>query len=169
MSLIKCPECKQKISDTAITCPRCGYDMSNYQYMPISNNNHHIRSFQKGWSYNSFKQKMKRAFSFEWLESLFDKMDALPTPARLFLKFIVSSVLIIIFLGIILAFCLIALAGLEVIFEANPFLGCALILIIGNVIAWFASYRWGERKKWFFRLFLFMSIAFVLTFGNLFE
>lgn len=25
MSLIKCPECKQQISDTAPTCPHCGF------------------------------------------------------------------------------------------------------------------------------------------------
>ncbi len=24
MALIKCPECKKKISDSVVTCPRCG-------------------------------------------------------------------------------------------------------------------------------------------------
>jgi len=28
MALIKCPECKNEISDKAISCPRCGYPMT---------------------------------------------------------------------------------------------------------------------------------------------
>lgn len=31
MALIKCPECKKKISDTAISCPQCGYAFSIYK------------------------------------------------------------------------------------------------------------------------------------------
>ena len=27
MALIKCPECDNKISDKAITCPKCGYEL----------------------------------------------------------------------------------------------------------------------------------------------
>lgn len=28
MALTKCPECKGKVSDTALTCPHCGYDLN---------------------------------------------------------------------------------------------------------------------------------------------
>ena len=28
MSLITCPECKQRISDTAVACPKCGYALT---------------------------------------------------------------------------------------------------------------------------------------------
>ena len=31
MSLIKCPECKQEVSDSAVTCPHCGYQLRNEQ------------------------------------------------------------------------------------------------------------------------------------------
>ena len=27
MALIKCPECKKKISDTVVSCPNCGYEL----------------------------------------------------------------------------------------------------------------------------------------------
>lgn len=27
MALIECPECKKEISDTAKTCPNCGYEL----------------------------------------------------------------------------------------------------------------------------------------------
>ena len=31
MALINCPECgKEKVSDTAITCPYCGYGIADY-------------------------------------------------------------------------------------------------------------------------------------------
>jgi hypothetical protein len=30
MALIKCPECKNEISDKAIFCPRCGYPMTGH-------------------------------------------------------------------------------------------------------------------------------------------
>lgn len=29
MALITCPECGQKVSETAITCPSCGVKISN--------------------------------------------------------------------------------------------------------------------------------------------
>ncbi len=29
MALIKCPECKNDISDQALVCPKCGYDLNN--------------------------------------------------------------------------------------------------------------------------------------------
>lgn len=36
MSLIKCPECKKKISDTVIYCPKCGFSIASYPYpIPI--------------------------------------------------------------------------------------------------------------------------------------
>ena len=37
MSLIKCPECGKEISDTALSCPSCGYNMKVVNYkIPIS-------------------------------------------------------------------------------------------------------------------------------------
>lgn len=35
MSLIKCPECKRKVSDKAQFCPKCGFSMENYT--PVEN------------------------------------------------------------------------------------------------------------------------------------
>ena len=29
MAIIKCPECKRKISDQCENCPRCGYPIKN--------------------------------------------------------------------------------------------------------------------------------------------
>ncbi|MBQ8659564.1 MAG: zinc-ribbon domain-containing protein [Bacilli bacterium] len=29
MSLIKCPECRKKISDTVDKCPQCGFDLKD--------------------------------------------------------------------------------------------------------------------------------------------
>ena len=30
MSLVKCPECKNRISDAAVSCPKCGYPMAHH-------------------------------------------------------------------------------------------------------------------------------------------
>ena len=32
MALIKCPECGKEISDTAKSCPNCGYMIHNNEY-----------------------------------------------------------------------------------------------------------------------------------------
>ena len=31
MALIKCPECNKEVSDRAVTCPHCGYQLRNVQ------------------------------------------------------------------------------------------------------------------------------------------
>jgi hypothetical protein len=32
MALINCPECNNEVSDSAVTCPRCGYDLRRQKY-----------------------------------------------------------------------------------------------------------------------------------------
>lgn len=39
MGLIKCPECNKKISDTAKSCPNCGYKIKRKEYIVILLNN----------------------------------------------------------------------------------------------------------------------------------
>lgn len=34
MSLVKCPECKKKVSEMADACPRCGYPIRQHQFVP---------------------------------------------------------------------------------------------------------------------------------------
>ena len=38
MALIKCPECGNEVSDKALSCPKCGFPIYNYQSKsPIPN------------------------------------------------------------------------------------------------------------------------------------
>lgn len=30
MALVKCPECGKKVSDTAVSCPNCGYGIKEH-------------------------------------------------------------------------------------------------------------------------------------------
>jgi DNA-directed RNA polymerase subunit RPC12/RpoP len=46
MALIKCPECKRKISDVAISCPNCGYKLTPERVAEIKKNSQPV---QKGW------------------------------------------------------------------------------------------------------------------------
>ena len=34
MALVKCPECKKKISNSASTCPNCGFPVGEYDFQP---------------------------------------------------------------------------------------------------------------------------------------
>ena len=33
MALISCPECRQGVSDQAMSCPKCGYPLKRTEYM----------------------------------------------------------------------------------------------------------------------------------------
>lgn len=45
MSLIKCPECKKEISDQAITCPHCGFPITQKKQ---SNSNYSVKLVKTG-------------------------------------------------------------------------------------------------------------------------
>ena len=41
MAIIKCPECSKEISDSAFTCPHCGYAMIRQRYLAAMKNLYH--------------------------------------------------------------------------------------------------------------------------------
>lgn len=47
MALIKCPECSKKVSDTANTCPNCGYDIQKYLSKDIKKQNEVSPKYKK--------------------------------------------------------------------------------------------------------------------------
>lgn len=54
MALIKCPECKKKISNTIKTCPNCGYELKEedrkVKKKETNSKNHYIMYFADFYS-----------------------------------------------------------------------------------------------------------------------
>ena len=142
--LIKCRECGQQVSNEAKCCPHCGY--------PISKQ---IKQNTKAKKESRWKDILRYIFTFEWVDDVGDFLGDIP---------IVGGLLTVLFyllcLGGIIA---VAILLLCVIFEYVPRLGVALFAIGMGVIGWFASYRWGARKKWFFWVGLVCSIAMLIV------
>ena len=42
MALITCPECGKKISDTAVSCPHCGFRRTHKKYYVTCDNGHQV-------------------------------------------------------------------------------------------------------------------------------
>ena len=143
--LIKCKECGGQVSTEAKSCPHCGCKVSKQ-----------IKA--KNGTANKTSQKAKNIlryiFTFEWVDDVGDFLGDIP---------IVGGLLTVLFcllcFGGIIA---VAILLLCVIFEYVPRLGFALFAIGMGVISWFASYRWGARKKWFFWVGLVCSIAMLI-------
>lgn len=138
VSLIKCPECKREISNKAEICPQCGFPISKTQKLNKRKN-----------SLSAFKKNISLA-----LNKIFE------SPPFMYLVFLP------IMLCVGVAICLLGIWLLERLVEFNATLGLVALILGGNVIAWFASYKWGASKL-FFWLVLIVTICFLSMFGNL--
>ena len=151
MALIECPECKHKISSSAISCPNCGFcnkntDIPNKENCTVKLGNCHTSK--------SFMDKIKYVISFEWVEDITNWLDNIPkignTLGCLFDVLIV--LLIVAGIAVTIGWLLYSLYKYSISLFAVV---CAIGLNIGT---FFASYRWGTRKEWFFWVGLFLTV-----------
>lgn len=157
--LIKCPDCKRKVSDTATTCPHCGFNVNAYiNSMPILQTKN-VDSTQKKGTKIPIKNRVKYILSFSWGDNLFDKISRVPIIGGFLASLFLLTVTLVIVGGGIILLALI----FSNIAEFSPTLATVLLIIGGNVIAWFASYRWGCHKYYFW-LCLIVSALFIYYF-----
>lgn len=134
MSLIKCPECENTVSNKANTCPQCGF--------PISKT----------------KKRIKRK------NIILDIKKNIPLAIN---KLFESKVFMyLVFLPMIICICiavwLLGMWLMEQLFEFNSSVGLVTLILGGNILGWFSSYKWGVSKL-FFWLCLIVTIAFCIT------
>ncbi len=61
MALIKCPECgRENVSDTAKSCPNCGYNIKEYYYKKTIEEKKHINSVRKQDKIEYLKDDLKK-------------------------------------------------------------------------------------------------------------
>lgn len=163
MALIKCPECNQEISDKAKVCIHCGYpikkaltqnsDMKNKISLRIQNAKDcfHVIAKKAGNIFGCLVYWIKSAASF---------ICNIPVVGT-----IVCSLLLLITVisGIILmAFLVDKVMG--ALFNCNVTLGLVIVYILMfgsmDIIAYFASYKWGRKSKWYFWVCIMLTVLF---------
>lgn len=150
MAIIECPECRNKVSDQATTCPHCGFNIKKYTKGLSSNK----RTNKKTKS----DSKLTKMDNIELLiEDFFDNVGAIPIIGKC-----LRLLLIVLF---ILLFCItiigIFAAAFLALNELSPDLCMIAILLLGLVISYFASYKWGKRKKWYFWFCVIVAIGWI--------
>ena len=142
MALVKCRECKRKISDTAQFCPHCGYDYRNApvnQPEPARKPTHKAKNTLVGiWD---------------------DIICALEDVWYVTRGFLLGLLVLAGFIAVVLLFIYL----LDWIARFNEplaaFIGITVFYLVLNLSGFLSCYKWGMRKKWFF-WFLFIMTTF---------
>lgn len=159
MALIKCPECKHKISDTAISCPHCGFVLSG----KILHENKHENKNNKTSS-NKLKDGLLSFIRFEWIEDISDFLGDIPIIGWLlsWIFFLICVAVVVVGVPAIVYYSFIGLWAI------HPILAIVVGLVGLNVLTYCASYVWGMRKPWFFWVCLILTIiALIIVLGLL--
>jgi hypothetical protein len=152
MALIKCPECKKKISDQCGVCPHCGFPVGN-----INKNENVVGKAAK--ETNTVPENKKPIYK--------KILGYVLYPILMFISFLSDSVFGVI-LGSLLAIAAVfaILIGIiyvfGLIFESSPVLAICIMLVGTNIVSFCASFIWKNRKPWYFPLTLFLTICFSL-------
>ena len=149
MALIKCPECRRKISDSAISCPRCGYRLGAKNVCNnTENTTRNIKSKHNAW------EVILSIIKLEWADDVSDFLMDIPIIGGL-LAILFPIIIVLCAFAAVIAIGILVFSGLHSI---HPFVAIAAGAIGLNVIAYYASYVWGARKKWFFWVCLALTI-----------
>lgn len=153
MALVKCRECKRKISDTAQFCPHCGYNYQN-------------ASLEKASATNTKKKSHtpQRKISRFWKSIVYVLEDIWDVASGFLLGILKLLLGILIPVGIIAVIFLfiwlvdwistqnVLLAGIV------GFIGFAAVLIAANIACYSTCYKKKRRHEWFFWATLIASI-----------
>lgn len=146
MALIKCPECEKKISDKAASCPQCGFP---------------IGKTEKRKKVNFMLYNIK-----SYIHNLLVKLS-IPLKRIFHSKGFLFVVILPIIICVIVAICLLGMWLMEKLFELNSIVSLVALILSGNILSWFASYKWGASKLLFW-LGLIVTIAFFYVLYGIF-
>lgn len=155
MALIKCPECKRKISNMAVSCPHCGFVLEGKYDLEKPND---ITDRSKNGK--KAVDVLVSIIRLEWAETINDYLSDIP---------LIGCLLS----GIFMLLCLAGTVTVVGTIVIGFFWGLSLIhpmlaVVAGaagfNILAYCVSYVWGARKPWFFWACLSMTVfAFLLV------
>ena len=155
MALIRCPECKRKISDMAVSCPHCGFVLS------AKNISKNVKDENMSASHKyNFGSVLMSIIRFEWVDDIADILFDIPFIGG-FLGGLFTIMAVIIILAIIIVIGGLLFWGLLLI---HPALAIAVGAIGMNVISYCASYVWGARKPCFFWVGFILTILCLIVF-----
>ena len=140
MALIKCPECKKKISSEAKHCPNCGFPLNGI-FLNTRNqkNSPDKKRLKEIWQY---------IYKFKWFNDLSDWMENIPVIGTflcglvgLFVCFLGLGILGLIFYGL---------------YQVHYLVGFIIFFGCGGVLNFFL------RKRWIFWMYI-AIILFILV------
>lgn len=156
MALIRCPECKRRISDKAISCPLCGFPLAENTEIPKQNktNGKSFRIKIKEISMKDIKHRIG-----DWTEKTFDKIAGIPI-IGMFLAWIL---VMLVSLSVLIPFCAILFC---IINYLPPTIAFILMWFFCGFIMYLSGYKWGNKKRYFWIYVIFTIIIIVLYFKH---
>lgn len=147
MALIKCPECKKKISDQCGNCPHCGFPIENATK-----------------SNNSTNEVIKTSTEQKNKTPIYKKvLGCILYPIALIIDLLSDSILGLILgllfgIALLIGFIIFIAWFLDLLMKINPIWAILVIAVGCNIVSFFASFVWKMRKKWFFPLTLILTL-----------
>lgn len=158
MSLIRCPECKRKISDKATICPSCGFPQTEVVTPSAPNIWAKLRERIKNIN---VKKTFKNIISFEWMNRLFDKVSEIPIIGG-FLSFLFISCTSLLIFGSVLA---LIVWFISLLIEIEFYFGVCVAWILFGIFTYLLGFKWDGTKALFWMYIIFTIIG-VIVFSN---
>ena len=162
MALIPCPECNRAISETATFCPNCGYvTTKGKEDKSIRNRKNGHKAFDKKKGKEVFEKTsdaLVYIFTLQWIEDLSDWLYDIPLVGPV-LSVVVKYGLA---LGLLVGVFVGGGALISYFYSIAPELTIVIGVVASNVFHYFVTTNRFEKRKWFFVMWLFLSIAILL-------
>lgn len=142
MALIRCPECQREVSGFATTCPCCGFPIKKHSLLKKTVN--FFRKVKKATWFVKTKEKITDVFELLW---------------EMLKPLLIFAILVVAILFIL------ALANT---YEIAGIILFIIFLIGGPIVAYFESYVWSSRRRWYFPLVIIVEIMGILAFVEIY-
>ncbi len=158
MALIKCPECKKRISDTSIRCPFCDFVLINRiveeQKIPVKK----CQTNQNAVT-NQVLKFLRFDWFFDFIDDIADNLSYIPLIGPV-LSFVFKAVCALVLFAIVFGVIGVIIAGLS---YASPLLAIEAILVGGTIVMYFYTNR-KRKQAYYFWIVLAITILFPIVF-----
>ena len=161
-----CVNCGNQLIESAKFCPNCGTAVQKHepsaeemealhkariaQVVQEVHAENQAKNKRKEENSEKAKDTLRYIFTLEWIDDFYGFLSDLPVGGGC-----LSVLWIILLLIVECGICVAIFMGLY------SLTGIWGILVIGNIVAFFASYVWRKRKWWLFPIILILSIVFL--------